>query len=220
VQSFDHVVTERIGRRQDPDLVEQNLTALLARTSAHVHSDLVAGLPGETLEGFAAGFDRLHRIGCHEIQVGILKRLRGAPIARHDREWGMIYDPDPPYELLENCTLSFSAVRRVKRLARYLDLVLNSGNFPASGAMLMDAPSPFWAFMGFSDWLHSTTGQTHGIARDRLARLVARYLIEERHVDPTGATAAVGSDCQRRRTLGPGTPPRQRRHLGRRYSPL
>src|SRR2546427_6775271 len=44
-----------------------------------------AGLPGETLDSFAAGFDRLVGLGPQEIQVGLLKRLRGTPIVRHDR---------------------------------------------------------------------------------------------------------------------------------------
>ena len=43
----------------------------------HLHADLIVGLPGETLESFAAGFDRLVALGPQEIQVGILKRLRG-----------------------------------------------------------------------------------------------------------------------------------------------
>ena len=50
------------------------------QTGVHIHADLIAGLPGETLESFAAGFDRLVALGPQEIQVGILKRLRGTPI--------------------------------------------------------------------------------------------------------------------------------------------
>ena len=31
----------------------------------------------------------------------MLKRLRGTPIVRHDAEWGMVYSPHPPYEVLQ-----------------------------------------------------------------------------------------------------------------------
>ena len=48
-----------------------------------VHVDLIAGLPGEDVASFAQGFDRLWALQPHEIQVGILKRLRGTPIIRH-----------------------------------------------------------------------------------------------------------------------------------------
>ncbi|MEJ0089321.1 MAG: hypothetical protein WDM80_06195 [Limisphaerales bacterium] len=57
---------------------------------------------GETLESFAAGFDKLVALGPQEIQVGILKRLRGTPITRHDSEWQMVYGAHPPYEILQN----------------------------------------------------------------------------------------------------------------------
>ena len=46
-------------------------------------------MPGEDVESFASGFDRLVKLGPQEIQVGMLKRLRGTPIVRHDEAWGM-----------------------------------------------------------------------------------------------------------------------------------
>jgi hypothetical protein len=95
----------------------------------HIHADLIAGLPGESLESFAAGFDRLIALRPHEIQVGMLKRLRGTPIIRHDAEWQMVYNPHPPYELLQNRLIDFPTMQKLRRFARYWDLVGNSGNF-------------------------------------------------------------------------------------------
>ena len=62
---------------------EANLRWLRDESPALIHVDLIVGLPGEDLASFGRGFDRLHALRPHEIQVGILKRLRGAPIARH-----------------------------------------------------------------------------------------------------------------------------------------
>jgi len=64
--------------------------------------------------------------------VGILKRLRGTPIIRHDAEWQMIYNPHPPYEILGNRLIDFATLQRLRRFARYWDLVGNSGNFVES----------------------------------------------------------------------------------------
>jgi radical SAM superfamily enzyme len=69
--------------------LEDNLRFLREQTGVHVHADLIVGLPGEDLESFGRGFDRLVAIGLQEIQVGILKRLRGTPIVRHDSEFEM-----------------------------------------------------------------------------------------------------------------------------------
>ncbi|MGO8837496.1 MAG: B12-binding domain-containing radical SAM protein, partial [Limisphaerales bacterium] len=102
VQTFNPQVSQLISRRQDYEKLEDNFHFLRHNTGIHIHADLIVGLPGETLESFAAGFDRLIALGPQEIQVGILKRLRGTPIVRHDADWQMIYHPHPPYEILSN----------------------------------------------------------------------------------------------------------------------
>ena len=129
VQSFNEAVCARISRRQDQHQTEENLNFLREHTGVHLHTDLVAGLPGESLQSFAAGFDRLIGLRPQEIQVGILKRLRGAPITRHDVAWQMAYNPNPPYDILQNSLLDFATVQRLRRFARYWDLVGNSGSF-------------------------------------------------------------------------------------------
>src|SRR5262249_40265628 len=112
IQTFNDAVAERISRRQDNDKLADNLRFLREQTGVHVHADLIVGLPGEDVDSFAAGFDRLVELGPQEIQVGILKRLRGTPIVRHDAEWGMVYSPHPPYEVLRTRTMDFAALQR------------------------------------------------------------------------------------------------------------
>jgi len=129
IQTFNAEVATLISRRQDYTRLEDNFRFLRSQTGVHLHADLIAGLPGETLESFATGFDRLVGLGPQEIQVGILKRLRGTPISRHDETWGMVYSPLPTYEILRNKLIDFPAMQRLRRFARYWDLIGNSGNF-------------------------------------------------------------------------------------------
>ena len=142
IQSFDPAVTAAINRRQDIAKLEDNFRYLREHTTAHVHADLIIGLPGETAAGFGAGFDRLVALGPQEIQVGLLKRLRGAPIARHDGPEAMVYSPAPPCEILQNRVIDFATMQRLRRFARYWDLVGNSGNFVETLPLLWSgAPS-------------------------------------------------------------------------------
>ena len=90
IQTFNVDVQKRISRKQDNERTQANLRWLAEKSTAHLHADLIFGLPGETLESFGKGFDTLWALGPHEIQVGILKRLRGTPIARHTAAWGMV----------------------------------------------------------------------------------------------------------------------------------
>jgi radical SAM superfamily enzyme YgiQ (UPF0313 family) len=200
IQTFNEEVAARISRRQDNTLAEANLRWLREETGVHIHSDLIVGLPGESLESFAAGFDRLVGLRPHEIQVGILKRLRGAPIARHDGKWTMVYDPTTPYEILQNRQLDFFTMQRMRRFARYWDLVANSGNFVETTPLIWRGTTPFAGFVRFSDWLFERTRQTHGIARSRLVELLAEYL---------GNPETLQRDQQRKAS---GATARQARH--------
>jgi radical SAM superfamily enzyme YgiQ (UPF0313 family) len=221
IQTFNPEVAARIRRRQDYARLEENLRWLRAETGVHLHADLIFGLPGETLESFAAGFDRLLALRPHEIQLGLLKRLRGTPIVRHDAAWGQVWSPLPPYELLESRAVDFATVQRVRRLARYWDLVANSGRFPRTAPRLWaGAASAFDALLRFSDWLFARTGQTHAIALPRLGRLLEEYLVRERGQDAAAVRADLEADLAQRPASGeegPAAPlrppPRQRRHL-------
>lgn len=176
IQTFNPDVSVNISRRQDLDKIAENLTWLRQNTGVYVHADLIAGLPGENLESFGAGFDRLVALDPQEIQVGILKRLRGTPIVRHDTEFEMKYNDEPPYEILSNRHLPFETLQRLSRLARYWDLVANSGNFPNAKLLIWnDGSSPFESFMRFSDWLYATIRQRAGINLKKLAALIFQY---------------------------------------------
>ena len=198
VQSFNIAVQQRISRKQDNDKTALNLRWLVQESNAHLHTDLLFGLPGESLESFAAGFDRLRALQPHEIQLGILKRLRGTPIARHTVEYGMVYDPEPPYTVLQTGAVDADTMQRFTRFSRYWDLVANSGRFtqtlnlllgegaetcadePADGDVTPASvvpPSPFYAFMGFADWLWQSTTKTSGLTPEALVDALCDYLI-------------------------------------------
>jgi radical SAM superfamily enzyme YgiQ (UPF0313 family) len=198
VQTFNSEVGDRIHRRQNLERLEDNFRFLRKETGVHLHADLIVGLPGESIESFGAGFDRLLALDPHEIQVGILKRLRGTPIVRHDATWGMVYSPDPPYEILENNCLDFPTLQRLRRFARYWDLVGNSGNFLETSRLIWTGlPSAFHAFLNWSDWAHAQTASQHGIALARLTRLLFEFLTVERALDPELVRAAICRDFTR-----------------------
>jgi hypothetical protein len=164
-----------VSRKQNNEKAAENIRWLCENSNAHLHVDLIAGLPGEDLDSFARGFDRLHALNPHEIQFGILKRLRGTPIIRHTEPFGLVFDPHPPYTILATDRIDFSTMQRLVRFARYWDLVANSGRFAHTLPLIL-GDAPFANFMTLSDWLYAKTDATHRIALDRLAALVAEWL--------------------------------------------
>ena len=142
IQSFNRQVQQRISRKQDNEKTAENLRWLVSQSRAHVHADLIFGLPGETLQSFAEGFDRLHALAPHEIQFGILKRLRGTPIARHTADFAMVYDPLAPYTVLQTGAVDFTTMQRIQRFARYWEMLANSGRFSQALALLLGTAAP------------------------------------------------------------------------------
>lgn len=224
IQSFNDDVCELISRRQDLGRLEDNFHFLRSATGVHIHADLIVGLPGETIASFGEGFDRLIALGPQEIQVGILKRLRGTPIIRHDAEWQMRYNASPPCEILQNKVIDFATMQRMRRFAKYWDLVGNSGNFVETTPLIWSVPpascrrntaeseaaveegsagkmpaadSPFAAFLRWSDWLYAQIRRTDTIALARLAELLFRHLTTERHLDAKLVAETLWRDWQR-----------------------
>lgn len=198
IQSFTPQVLHDISRPQHLGRIEDNLRFLREHTGTHVHADLIFGLPGETLDSFAAGFNRLLSLAPGEVQVGILKRLRGTPIIRHTEAHGLCFSPRPPYEVLQTATVPFAAMQRMKRFARYFDLYYNSGNFTGCMQLLLATRGdPFQSFWAFSEWLYGRTGQTHEIALARLCQLLFAYLCEAGNLSPAQVGETLLEDYDR-----------------------
>lgn len=197
IQSFNPAVLATIRRPQDLDRAAGNLRFLRERTHAWLHTDLIAGLPGETLESFAAGFDRLVALGPHEIQLGILKKLPGAPIARHDDEFGMRYSPAPPYEIRSTRDWPADHLARTARFAHWWDAVVSSNRFLAAAPLIwQNAPSVFAAFLEFSDWLGARFPQEHGLSLPALVEAVFAFLTQVRGLAPETAAEALIRGCR------------------------
>ena len=186
IQTLNPGVSARIGRPSNP---EQELTAirlLREKTNAIIHADLIAGLPGEDMISFGKGFDLLAdaiNTTCagpdYEIQLGILKLLPGAPIARLTDEFGMCYNSVPPYEVLATTAIPANDINRLKNFARFWELIVNRkladmGPPPSGGA-----PPVFDRFMTFSDALFFRFNRNWGIPKDQLLAAIQDYKFGE-----------------------------------------
>lgn len=196
IQTLNPEVARNIHRNLKLEKIEANI-AFLSGTHAHMHLDLIVGLPGESLESFGTNLDRLCAWSDAEIQIGILKKLSGTTLARHDEAFGMRYADRPPYDLLQNDQIPFAEVQRMKRFARFWDLFYNSGNFKRSIRMLWPQGDVYTRFSAFCDWLYGETQTTWQISLDRLAELLLRYLTEIRDCDDLVVATAMAADLMK-----------------------
>jgi len=185
IQTLDPRIADNINRPLKLEKIKENLAYLENETKAHMHVDLIIGLPGETLEGFGRNLNELAALTSCEIQIGILKHLSGTTMSRHDKEAGMIYSDVPPYDILQNDLISFAQIQEMKRFARFWDLVYNSGNFTNTVDLLFKDVGVYEGFKAFSVWLYHETQSTWKISLDRLTQHIFDFLTQERKLDET-----------------------------------
>lgn len=232
VQTFNEDVGRLISRKQDVARLEDNFRFLREQTGVHIHADLIVGLPGESVQSFGEGFDRLVALRPHEIQVGILKRLKGTPIIRHDDDWQMVYSDHAPFEILSNRLIDFATMHRLRRFARFWDVIANSGNFVETTPLIWADGKPFERFLHLSDWLFETENRTHTIPLRVMVERMFEYLKHQTSLTEDTIGSTILRDYRRngRRdtpamlrpfaddgnkvTTETKLPPRQARHAG------
>lgn len=183
IQTFNTEVQANISRKQNNAKSKENLLWLRDNTSAHIHADLIFGLPGETFDTFKDSFNQLYHCRPHEIQMGILKRLKGSPIIRHTETFDLRFNPLPPFNILSTDRVSFMTMQRINRFARYWDMIGNSGRFKYSLPHIL-SDKPFDDFMAITEWIFNKTGQIHKINLKKLFELISQSveaLFPEKH---------------------------------------
>ncbi len=176
IQTLNPVIAENINRPLKVEKIKENIAYIENNTKAHIHLDLIVGLPGESLESFGENLNTLVSLSSSEIQIGILKKLSGTTLERHDKSFGMLYSDTPPYDILKNDLLSFKDIQKMKRFARFWDLTYNSGNFKRSIVLLWQDETVYDSFFAFSEWIYTQTDSTWKISLERLSKLLFEYL--------------------------------------------
>jgi hypothetical protein len=197
IQTLNPTIANNISRQLKLDKIQSNINFLETQTEAHIHLDLIVGLPGETLESFGKNLDTLTSLASCEIQIGILKKLSGTHIERHDQEYGMVYSDIPPYDILKNNQLSFNDIQAMKRFARFWDLTYNSGNFKHSLPYLWKNESVYENFYAISLWIYKQTASTWKISLQRLGELLFSYLSEVKQLDKEQVATAMLHDMMK-----------------------
>ncbi len=129
IQSMNKATLEAIGRRCDMDRLCENIKKLVALRNCHIHTDLIAGLPNETLESLIDGFNKSYFLGADMLQLGFLKLLHGSPLRDNADAFPCEFSPEPPYEIISTPTMSKADLDILRTAEKEVDRLHNSGRF-------------------------------------------------------------------------------------------
>ncbi|PID72123.1 MAG: B12-binding domain-containing radical SAM protein [Desulfobulbus propionicus] len=194
IQTLDKQTAANINRKLDMVKIQENLRFLEEQTNAHLHVDLIMGLPGESHRSFGNNLNQLMTMTNAEIQLGVLKKLSGTTLNRHDQNHNMVYSPLPPYDILTNDQYDFALMQEHKRFARFWDIVYNSGNFSKTVRLLWQDSQPYEGFRAFSRWLYQQTQATWQISLKRMAEHLFHYLVDVLNIPQETAANTIAED--------------------------
>lgn len=196
IQTLNPETQKLISRKTNLVKAKENISWLSKHTTVHLHVDLIAGLPAEDLEKFAEGFNELWSWEPQEIQLGILKRLKGTTITRHTNDFDYRYSPEAPYSVYANKDMDFVTMNQMKSAAKFWDLIANSGRFSQTLPLLFNDKA-FETLWEISEYMVSKFKRTHSIPLDKLFAEVFTYLTEIKKLPLEDVRSIMGEDFLR-----------------------
>ncbi len=126
VQSFQKKTLEAVGRPCDLDKLSKVIHAF-AQVGAHQHTDLIAGLPFESLALFKESYRKMIQLEPFEIQVGILKLLHGTILHGLREVYGYQAEEVAPYQITQSKWMDKLDIEAVEAVALATEKCYNSG---------------------------------------------------------------------------------------------
>lgn len=95
------------------------------RDKIEMHLDLIVGLPLDYWEDVKYSIEEVFKIFPPELQLGFLKFLKGTPVRDTYQQHHYVFDPNPPYQIIESDYLSKDALYQITQLEFALEAYWN-----------------------------------------------------------------------------------------------
>ena len=147
IQSTHEPTLRAINRTNDWPKIAENCRRILWAGNIHLHTDLIAGLPYEGLAEWRNSFNEVFGLGAQMLQLGFLKVLPNTQMAEETGQYGLVYMPEPPYEILQTKWLNYEDLAFLRKFDKIFDVLHNGGHFPKYFQCLLgDFATPYECF--------------------------------------------------------------------------
>ena len=169
VQSTCPETLKEIRRFVSFEKLSEIVQRIHAGNNIHQHLDLIAGLPFENLERFKQSFNDVYALKPEQFQLGFLKVLKGSYMREKAKDYGLIYRPEPPYEIMATKWLSYDDLLVLKGVEEMVEVYYNSRQFENSLDWLEKKfDTAFDMYQALACW-YEEQGFT-GMSHSRMAR--------------------------------------------------
>lgn len=123
IQTVNQKSNLEVMRKQNFEKTSGVIHALESRIELHL--DLIVGLPFEYWDDLKYSFESVFKLFPPELQLGFLKFLKGTPVREKYAQYGYLFDPEPPYQIIESDFLSKEELYKVTLLEHALEVYWN-----------------------------------------------------------------------------------------------
>ena len=176
IQSTYDKTLKAVDRLSDVELLLSKTKKLIALRNAHIHVDLIAGLPYENYERFKKSFDDVYLLKADALQLGFLKLLKGTKIREEEDKFNYIYDDKAPYQIIRNEFMSPYDLVSLKKIEHVLDDYYNKGGFENSlDEFVKIFGSSFEFFSEFAQFYHEAGYQHMSHKKEDNYRILNKF---------------------------------------------
>lgn len=124
IQTVNQKANLEVSRKQNFEKTKRIIQELDYKIEMHL--DLIVGLPLDYWNDIKHSFEEVFKLFAPEMQLGFLKFLKGTTM-RDKEQHGFVYDPHPPYQIIESNYLSKEELFKITQLEHALEIYWNSG---------------------------------------------------------------------------------------------
>lgn len=184
VQSTNRETLTAVNRKTELAELKKTVAAVREKNNVHIHLDLIAGLPKEDLESFKNSFNEVYNMNPHQLQLGFLKVLSGAPMEGMAAENEMMYQSAPPYEVLSTKWLSYDDIILLKKVEELVESYYNTGQFVYSMMYLQKfVISPFVLYETLAAFYEEKDYAGLKLSRNKRYEILWEFATEKLSVD-------------------------------------
>lgn len=123
IQTVNQKANLEVSRKQNFEKTKSIIVQL--KDHVEMHLDLIVGLALDYFEDIKYSFEEVFKLFAPELQLGFLKFLKGTPVRHKAEQHGFVFDPNPPYQIIESNYLSREELHKIELLEHALEIYWN-----------------------------------------------------------------------------------------------
>jgi anaerobic magnesium-protoporphyrin IX monomethyl ester cyclase len=174
IQTVNQESNLEVSRKQN----FEKTSSIIKQLDQHIemHLDLIVGLPLEYWNDLKFSFESTFKLFPPELQLGFLKFLKGTPVREKYQQYGYVFDPEPPYQIIESNFLSKQELYRITLLEDALEVYWNKKRAIHTLKYVTQQYSIFDFLLGLGTYFVESGHDFHQHTLKQVYEIIARYI--------------------------------------------